>query len=383
MTDAVTSFPLSVEESQLADLRFRLDHARWPEAEVVPDWSQGIPLQYTKALADYWRHQYDWRRWEQKLNGFGSYKTEIDGIGIHFLHKRSPHPNALPLIMTHGWPGSLVEFHKVIEPLADPVAFGGDSRDAFHVICPSLPGYGFSDKPDAAGWGIPKIAEAWDMLMARLGYDKYLAQGGDWGSAVTHAIALRENGRCLGVHVNMPIVQADRSNMDDLTPQEKKALESRKHYATWDSGYSKQQSSRPQTLGYGLTDSAIGQLAWIVEKFWAWTDCGEGAARHPENAVTRDEMLDNVMMYWLTASAASSARLYWESFRRQNLAPITLPLGVSLFPKEITGTSRRWAEQRYKNLIYWNEPAKGGHFAALEQPEIFVDEVRKCFRHFR
>lgn len=383
MTTAITPFAVSVEENQLTDLKLRLDLTRWPEAETVPDWSQGIPLHYTQELAAYWRHQYDWRRWEQRLNSFGSFKTTIDGVAIHFLHKRSPHPQALPLVMTHGWPGSLVEFHKVIDQLADPVAFGGDARDAFHVICPSLPGYGFSGKPQTAGWGVDKIARVWDELMARLGYERYLAQGGDWGSAVTHAIAQLQNGRCLGVHINMPIVQADRSNMDDLTPQEKQALESRKHYATWDAGYSKQQSSRPQTLGYGLTDSPAGQLAWIVEKFWAWTDCGEGEARHPENAVTRDEMLDNVMMYWLTASATSSARLYWESFRRQSIAPITLPLGVSLFPKEITGSSRRWAEQRYKNLIYWNEPAKGGHFAALEQPEIFVDELRKCFRHFR
>jgi pimeloyl-ACP methyl ester carboxylesterase len=285
----------------------------------------------------------------------------------------------MPLVITHGWPGSIVEFHKVIEPLTNPTAFGGDARDAFHVVAPSLPGYGFSGKPARSGWSVQRIARAWSALMPRLGYARYAAQGGDWGAMVTTCIGIQDPDNCLGIHLNMPIAPPDPATMGDLTDKEKSALAGMQHYNDWDSGYSKQQSTRPQTLGYGLTDSPAGQAAWIVEKFWSWTDC-DG---HPENVLTRDELLDNVMLYWLPANAASSARLYWESFRTPPMDPIAIPVGCSIFPKEIFRTSRRWAEKRFSKLIHFNEMAKGGHFAAFEQPEAFVGEVRECFRKLR
>lgn len=384
MSSAISPSPVAIDEEQLRDLRQRLAMTRWPEREAVDDWSQGAPLAYIQDLCGYWREHYDWRRWERKLNGFSPAKTTIDGLGIHFLHVRSPHTGALPLVMTHGWPGSVAEFHKVIGPLTDPTAFGGDAADAFHVVCPTLPGYGFSDKPASPGWGVERIGRAWGELMARLGYDRYVAQGGDWGSVVTHSMALTETAHCLGIHTNMPLLQPDPDTLDDLSPLEKSALAGMDYYQQQDSGYAKIQSTRPQTLGYGLTDSPAGQLAWIIEKFWAWCDCGEGADRHPENVLTRDEMLDNVMMYWLTGTAASSARLYWQSFNALNSSEeITLPVGCSIFPGEILRASRRWAEKRYRNIIHWGEPDRGGHFAAFEQPERFVDEVRGCFRALR
>ena len=276
----------------------------------------------------------------------------------------------------------MVEFLKVIEPLTDPAAHGGEAADAFHIVCPSLPGYGFSDKPAATGWGVEKIATAWDALMTRLGYERYVAQGGDWGAAVTTSIGMQNLGHCIGIHVNMPSARPKQESLANPTEREQIALAGAKHYQDWDSGYSKQQSTRPQTLGYGLVDSPIGQAAWILEKFWSWTDC-QG---HPENALTRDELLDNVMIYWLTASGAASARLYWESFGRTfggGDNGVDLPTGCSIFPKEIVPTPRSWAEKRYRNIVYWNELDKGGHFAAFEQPEPFVDELRKCFRLMR
>jgi pimeloyl-ACP methyl ester carboxylesterase len=281
--------------------------------------------------------------------------------------------------MTHGWPGSVVEFHKVIGPLTDPTAHGGEARDAFHIVCPSLPGYGFSDKPQETGWGIERIAAAWAQLMARLGYDRYLAQGGDWGAMVTTAIGYQDPEHCAGIHLNMVVAPPDPETMNDLTEQEQGSLASLKHYQDWDSGYSKQQSTRPQTVGYGLVDSPAGQAAWILEKFWSWTDC-DG---HPENVLTRDELLDNVMLYWLPGAAASSARLYWQSFTGRATDEVPVPTGCSIFPKEIMRASRRWADKRYRNIIHWNELEKGGHFAAFEQPETFVDEVRTCFRKVR
>jgi pimeloyl-ACP methyl ester carboxylesterase len=286
----------------------------------------------------------------------------------------------LPLVVTHGWPGSIVEFHKVIEPLVDPVAHGGSAADAFHVVCPALPGYGFSDKPTTTGWGVDKIATAWDELMVGLGYDRYGAQGGDWGGAVTTAIGQQDLGHCIGVHLNMPVAAPDRSTMDSLTPAEEDALAASKHYKDWDSGYSKQQSTRPQTVGYGLVDSPSGQAAWILEKFWAWTDC-DG---HPENVLTRDELLDNVMLYWATASGASSARLYWESFSKfRDPRPITVPSGVASFPREIFRPSRRWVEKRYTDLRHWTDMPRGGHFAAFEQPDLYVEDVRAFFKLVR
>jgi pimeloyl-ACP methyl ester carboxylesterase len=272
-----------------------------------------------------------------------------------------------------------VEFHKIIDPLTNPAAFGGDPRDAFHVVCPSLPGYGFSDKPSQAGWGVERIARAWSELMHRLGYARYGAQGGDWGAMVTTAIGNAEPDHCAGIHVNMPVVPPDPAIVANPTEREQAALASLRYYDEWDSGYSKEQSTRPQTVGYALVDSPVGLAAWILEKFWSWTDC-DG---HPENVLTRDELLDNVMLYWLPASGASAARLYWQSFRKFDLTPVDIPAGCSIFPKEIFRPSRRWAAARYRNIVHWNELERGGHFAAFEQPEVFVQEVRACFRHMR
>ena len=378
MSSEITTFRIDIPETELKDLRERLRLTRWPEPETVHDWSQGVPLDYLRALCEYWRDGYDWRAAEARLNEFPQFRTEIDGVDIHFLHVRSPHEDARPLIMTHGWPGSVVEFLKVIGPLTDPVAYGGDAADAFHLVCPSLPGYGFSGKPARAGWGLGQIADAWDELMTRLGYHSYGAQGGDWGAGVTAAIGARHPGRVTGIHLNMVIVPPDPATMDDLTEQEQSALAAMKYYRDWDSGYSKEQSTRPQTVGYGLVDSPVGLCAWIVEKFWSWTDCDGD----PANVLTRDEMLDDVMLYWLPGAGASSARLYWESFGKPSAGTVNVPVGCSLFPKEIFRASRRWAEKQFPDLRYWNEPAKGGHFAAFEQPDAFVGEVRAAFRTF-
>ena len=375
----ITPFQIAIPDSELDDLKSRLANARWPEKETPEDWSQGIPLAYTRDVVDYWLNSYDWRRAEAQINGFEQFTTEVNGLDIHFLHVRSPHEQALPLIMTHGWPGSIVEFLKVIGPLTRPDEHGGDAADAFHLVCPSLPGYGFSGKPTTTGWGTEKIADAWGALMARLGYARYVAQGGDWGALVTAEMGPRDAEHCAAIHLNLVIVPPDPDTMNDLTPLEQSALEGMNYYQEWDSGYSKQQSTRPQTVGYGLVDSPVGQMAWIFEKFWRWTDC-DG---HPENALSRDEMLDNVMLYWLTRSGASSARLYWESFGKRNNDTLATPTGCSIYPKEIFRCSRRWAERRFTNIIHWGEPDRGGHFAAFEQPEIFVEEVRNCFRSVR
>jgi len=379
MSDEITPFRIEASDAELDDLRRRLQATRWPEPEPVEDWSQGIPLAYVQEVCAYWAEKYDWRAREARLNEFPQFKTKIQGLDIHFAHVRSPHEDALPLVISHGWPGSIVEFHKVIGPLADPTRHGGDARDAFHVVCPSLPGYGFSDKPAATGWNVDRIGGAWDDLMRRIGYDRYVAQGGDWGAMVTTAIGIQNRGSCRGIHLNMPIAPPAPEMLNDLTEAEQSALAGMQHYEQQDSGYSKQQSTRPQTVGYGLVDSPAGQAAWILAKFWAWTDC-DG---HPENVLTRDELLDNVMLYWLPAAAASSARLYWESFRQVNMDPVELATGCSIFPKEIFRSSRRWAEKRFKNLIHFNTLDKGGHFAAFEQPELFEAEVRDCFRQLR
>ena len=378
MTD-IKPYRLEIDEQQLTDLRRRLQATRWPERETVDDWNQGIPLAYTQELCTYWASSYDWRRLESRLNDLDQFRTEIDGLGIHFLHLRSKHRGAAPLVMTHGWPGSIVEFLDVLEPLLDPTAHGGSEEDAFHLVVPTLPGFGFSDKPTQAGWSVEKIADAWAELMSRLGYEWYFAQGGDWGAAVSTAIAIQDHEYCHGIHLNMPTSGVDRSTMDDLTDIEKDALAGLQYYQDWDSGYSKQQSTRPQTLGYGLVDSPAGQAAWIIEKFWSWMDC-DG---HPENVLTRDQLLDNVMMYWLPASGASSGRLYWASFGSGGGDPVEIPVGCSIFPKEIFRSSRRWAERRYRQLVYWNRLEKGGHFAAFEVPDVFVGELRKCFRAMR
>jgi epoxide hydrolase len=376
----VSPFRIAVPDAVLADLKSRLRNTRWPEAELVDDWSQGAPLKWIKDVCGYWAEQYDWKKREAALNRFAQFTTDIDGLGIHFIHARSPHPQAMPLIITHGWPGSVVEFHKVIEPLVDPVAHGGNAADAFHVVCPSLPGFGFSAKPTTTGWGVGRIAQSWAALMDRLGYARYGAQGGDWGSAVTTALGALDADHCAGIHITLAM--ATRPNVEGTpTPEEARALERIKYYADWDSGYSKQQSTRPQTLGYALTDSPSGQAAWILEKFWAWTDCNG----HPENILTRDELLDNVMLYWVTASAASSTRLYWESFgpKRRPAVTVKVPTGVAVFPKEIVTPVRKWMEASFTNITHWNEMPKGGHFAAFEQPDLFVREVRDYFRKLR
>ena len=375
------SFKISATDTELEDLRRRLRGTRWPDAETVADWSQGIPLKYVQEVCAYWADEYDWRSREAHLNSFPQFRTEVDGFGLHFIHVKSREANALPLVMSHGWPGSIVEFHKVIGPLSDPVAHGGRAEDAFDVVCPSLPGYGFSDKPTTTGFGTAKIADLFAGLMAKLGYEQYVAQGGDWGSMVTNQIGIRDTDHCIGIHLNMPVVAPDPETLSDLTPFEQGALAAAQHYQKTDSGYSKQQSTRPQSLTYGLTDSPAGQAAWILEKYWSWMDC-DG---HPENVLTRDELLDNVMMYWLPATAASSARLYWESFGPEGvpMGDVEVKTGCSIFPKEIFRCSRRWAEKKFKNLVHWNELDAGGHFAAFEKPEIFVNELRTCFRHMR
>jgi pimeloyl-ACP methyl ester carboxylesterase len=378
-SDAIAPFRIEASEADLDDLRRRLQATRWPDRETVDDWSQGIPLAYVQEVCAYWAEKYDWRAREALLNELPQFRTGIDGCGIHFVHARSPHENALPLVISHGWPGSIVEFHKVIGPLTDPTAYGGDAADAFHVVCPSLPGYGYSEKPTRSGWNVERIADAWGQLMRRLGYERYLAQGGDWGAMVTTAIGIRDPQHCAAIHLNMPIAPPDPDTMNDLTEREQSALAGIQHYTDWDSGYSKQQSTRPQTVGYGLVDSPAGLAAWILEKFWSWTDC-DG---HPENVLSRDELLDNAMLFWLPGTGASSARLYWESFRNAPMDPVGVPVGCSIFPKEIFRTSKRWAEKRFGSLLHWNELDKGGHFAAFEQPETYVDEVRTCFRSLR
>ena len=379
---SIQPFSLDIPAADIADLKNRLAGARWPEAETVEDWSQGLPLVYHREFCHYWGNEYDWYQTQERLNHHDQFITNIDGLDIHFLHIRSSHENAMPLIITHGWPGSIIEFHKILEPLTEPTRHGGSAEDAFHLVCPSLPGYGFSGKPKTTGWGVEKIAAAWDTLMLRIGYDSYVAQGGDWGSAVTTTIGMQDKGHCIGIHVNMPNAGATRAARENPDDADKAALAGAAFYQQWDSGYSKQQSTRPQTLGYGLADSPVGQSAWILEKFYQWTDC----KGHPENVLTRDEIIDNIMFYWLTNSGASSARLYWESFGTAFSGAdntVKLPTGISSYPKEIIRTPRSWAEQRYTNIQYWNDLDRGGHFAAFEQPELFVQEMRNWLKTVR
>ncbi|WP_232664742.1 epoxide hydrolase family protein [Pseudonocardia sp. TRM90224] len=374
-------FRVEIPESQLDDLRDRLARTRWPEAATTDGWGQGIPLDYARELCEYWAHDYDWRRCEAELNSFPQFKTGLDGGGddaveVHFIHARSPYRKAMPLLLTHGWPGSVVEFLGVLEELTNPE----DPRDAFHVIAPSLPGYGFSAKPTVDGWGVERIATAWAQLMDRLGYDRYGAAGGDWGSIITSALGTGMPENVAGIHLTMPLaLRPEDGTVGRLTAAEKAALAERETFQKLGTGYSALQSTRPQTLGYGLVDSPSGQCAWIVEKFWDWTDC----AGHPENVIKRDRLLDNVMLYWLPGTAASSARLYWESFKRRRMDPVDVPTGVTLFPKELWRLPRSWIERRYTDLRHWNEPTTGGHFASLEQPEVYVDELRAFFRPLR
>ena len=379
MTTSVVPFQVHITDEEIRDLRERLHRTRWAEPETVDDWSQGVPRDYLQELCRYWADGYDFAAAEGRFNTHPQFRTTIEGLGIHFVHARSPHRDALPIVLTHGWPGSVVEFRKVIDALVDPTGHGGDPADAFHVVCPSLPGYGFSDKPARTGWGVEHIADAWDQLVRRLGYSRYGAQGGDWGAMVTICMGQRGSDNLVGIHLNMPFVRPDPDTMNDLTPAEAATLAARAEHDKWGRGYLHQQSTRPQTLGYGLVDSPVAQCAWIVEKFWAWTDCGG----HPENALSRDDLLDNITLYWLTGTGTSSARLYWESARRANDDPVPAPTGCSIFPKEISRPSRRWVERRFSDLRYWNELDRGGHFAAFEQPQLFVEELRSFFRLVR
>jgi len=376
MTSIIQDFAINVSDSVLLDLQHRLRNTRWPDEEPVADWSQGVPIEWIREMANYWQQQYNWREREALLNRFEQAKFLYQGLSIHFIHQRSSIADATPLLITHGWPGSIVEFHKVIEPLTNPVAFGGNAEDAFHVICPSLPGFGFSDKPLACGWGVEKIAECWTALMQALGYRKYIAQGGDWGSAVTRQLGAIDAKHCSGIHITLAM-GSKPLNRDSPNEVEKETLNAIKHYQKHDSGYSKQQATRPQTLAYGLCDSPVGQLAWILEKFYAWTDC----KGHPENLFSKDELLDNVMLYWVTNSAASSARLYWESFGNAPQPDVDIPTGVSRYPKEIVPPVKGWMQAGgFNNIVYWRDMDEGGHFAAFEQPEIFVEDIRRFAR---
>jgi pimeloyl-ACP methyl ester carboxylesterase len=316
------------------------------------------------------------------LNRFPQFRTTIDGLGIHFLHVTSPEPDALPLVLTHGWPGSVTEFMDVIGPLTDPVAHGGNASDAFHLVVPSLPGFGFSDRPTATGWGRERIADAWATLMARLGYDRYGPQGEDWGSSISSYLGARHPEHVAGIHVNLIYGAPDPAQKEFTAEEQAKLTEMREwraNFFKWETGYSTQQSSRPQTLGYGLTDSPAGQCAWILEKFYSWTDCDGG----PLAAFGTDRILDNISVYWLTATATSSARLYWEGRPALFTGTVDVPSGASIFPKELGRPYRPWAARSYTDLRYWNELDRGGHFAAFEQPDLFAQEVRNFFRLVR
>jgi pimeloyl-ACP methyl ester carboxylesterase len=373
--DAPVPFTVRFEPSAVDDLRSRLRNARWPERETVTDWSQGVPLEHLRDLCAYWADGYDFDAAQTRLNRFPQYRATIDGLGIHHLYVPSPHTGATPLVLTHGWPGSFVEFLDVVEPLVDPP----DPADAFHVVVPSLPGYGFSDHPVAPGWGVDRIAHAWDELLVGLGHDRYYAQGGDWGAIVSTRVAELHPEHVAGVHLNMPTLKIAPGAREHPSDEERQCLEAMAEHRRWGRGYAEEQATRPQTVGYGLTDSPVGQCAWILEKFWAWTD-NDG---NPEDALTRDQMLDDISVYWFGASATSSARLYWESFRARDLAPVHTPTAISIFPAETASMSRRWCEQRYLDLRYYRRVERGGHFAAFEQPALFVEEVRAAVRAMR
>jgi epoxide hydrolase len=375
---AIVPFTYHAPQSALDDLRQRLAYARWPERETVADWSQGVPLAKLRALVEYWRTDYDWRRCEATLNSLGQYRTEIDGLQFHFLHVRSPHADALPIIITHGWPGSVIEFLKILDSLANPTAHGGKAEDAFHVIVPSLPGFGFSGKPTGRGWNAERTARAWAELMERLGYRRYVAQGGDWGAFVTMAMAQQRPPELAAIHLNFPQVIPDQIP-ESLSPAERRAVEAKKRFQEDGMGFFIEQATRPQTIGYALADSPIGQAAWIYEEFHAHT-ANKG---DPEDALTRDEMLDDITLYWLTNTAASSARWYFEQRAvglKTTAGVVELPVGCSIFPHEVYRAPRSWAERVYPHLFYWNELDRGGHFAAFEQPALFTQELRNCFR---
>ncbi|MCK2237613.1 MULTISPECIES: epoxide hydrolase family protein [unclassified Crossiella] len=385
----IRPFQVHIPQRQLVDLRRRLQDTRWPAKETVADDSQGVRTATLRRLVEYWRSGYDWRKVEARLNALPQYLTEIDGLDIHFLHIRSRHPDALPLIITHGWPGSILELLKVIGPLTDPTRHGGRAEDAFHLVLPSMPGYGFSAQPTTTGWGPDRIAKAWHQLMRRLGYQRYVSQGGDWGAVISDKLAALAPPGLLGIHVNMPatvppeiarILTNGEPAPPGLSPAERRAFDQLDVFYRKNTGYSAMMVTRPQTVGFGLSDSPAGLAAWMYDKFAQWTDSG-GV---PERALTRDEMLDDITLYWLTNTAISSAQLYWENNANNfNAVDIAIPAAITVFPGEIYQAPRSWAERAYRKLIHFSEVDKGGHFAAWEQPELFSREIRAAFRSLR
>ena len=384
-TSAIKPFRINVSEDDLEELRRRLARTRWPDELSEVGWRYGVPVGYLKELAEYWRTSYDWHKYEAELNAFPQFTTQIDGANVHFLHVRSTEPGALPLILTHGWPGSIVEFLNVIGPLTDPRAHGGDPADAFHLVIPSIPGYGFSGPTHDVGWTTARVAKAWAELMSRLGYERYGAQGGDWGAFVSPELGRIDPDHIVGVHVNaatfgfIPFGPVDPDELATFTDAEKARLARLEKFMAEMNGYFQIQATRPQTLAYGLSDSPAGQLAWIVEKFKEWTD---SAAELPEDAVGRDHLLTNVMLYWLTGTAASSARLYYENMHSPawDQRPSTTPTGVAVFAEDVA--IRRYGE-RGNNIVHWSDFERGGHFAAMEVPDLLVGDIREFFRGLR
>ena len=376
----IRPFRVEISDTAIDDLRERLARTRWPEKEPVEDWSMGIPLAYVQGLARYWAESYEMQRVADQLNRYEQFTTTIDGVDIHFLHVCSPVEGATPCIMTHGWPGSVMEFIKVIDPLVDPVSHGGEASDALELVIPSLPGYGWSGKPIVTGWNVEKIAEAWIELMDRLGYERWVAQGGDWGALVSGAIGrLADPAKLIGIHFNWAL--ADPAKLMEVggpNEEEQRYLARLQHSSEAEGGYAIEQGTKPQTLGYGLTDSPVGQLAWIVEKFKTWSDCGDDL----ESSFSKDELLDNVMVYWLNAAATSSARLYWHSLASSvgSFDEVRAPSAYSRFPADNVALSERWARTRFTDLRYYGTPGRGGHFAAYEAPAEFVAEVRAGLR---
>jgi microsomal epoxide hydrolase len=381
MSEAIERFEIRVDDGVLSDLRSRLALTRFPDQIEGTGWEYGVPVAYVRELVEYWRDKYDWRAQEARLNALPHFRTRIDGQSIHFVHARSKHADAFPLLLVHGWPGSIVEFLDVIPRLTDPEAGGGGSADAFHVIAPSLPGYGFSEPTRTPGWDVRRIARAFIELMHRLGYPRYGVQGGDWGAQIATRIPPLDPGHCVAIHTNMPIASRPDSP-SPLSDHEKADLAAMNHFQREESGYALEQGTKPQTLGMALNDSPAGLLAWIVEKFRAWSDCGGD----PETAFDRDRLITNVMLYWVTQTATSSVRLYWESRHGgmwdEKPEYVAVPTGIARYPKEGLRFPRSWVERQY-NVTHWADLPRGGHFAAMEQPELFVDDVRSFFRTVR
>jgi pimeloyl-ACP methyl ester carboxylesterase len=388
----VRPFRMQVPEEELVELRRRIAATRWPEKEPVADQSQGVQLATMQALARYWASDYDLRRLEARLNALPQFMTEIDGLDIHFIHVKSPNEDALPLIITHGWPGSIIELLKIIDPLTNPTAHGGSASDAFDLVIPSLPGYGFSGKPTTTGWDPARIARAWTVLMKRLGYTQFAAQGGDWGAMVADVMGTQAPPELLGIHLTWPFtvppdidkaVQTGNPLPSDLSADERRACEQLDFFYKHDVGYAQEMANRPQTI-YGMEDSPVGLAAWIIDHDTRSYALIARVFDGQTEGLTRDDVLDNITLYWLTNTAVSSARIYWENkfafFAPKNVA---IPVAVSAFPDEVIQTPRSWTERAYPNLIYYNKVDKGGHFAAWEQPRLFTEELRAAFRSLR